>query len=89
MRVVYDHDGDKAVINVMNLPPPPPSFHEQRRGVSGMFAFPGAQANGEDLETVPKIRSVIPRHARPSRENSIAMTLFGKKSQEKSNEELK
>lgn len=53
MRVVYDHDGDKAVINVMNLLPMT-SFHEQRRGVNGTFAFPAARANDEEFETVQK-----------------------------------
>lgn len=84
-HVVYDHDGDKAVINVMNLLPTT-SFYEHRQGVNGMFAFPAAQVNSEDLETVQKSE---PCHARTSRENSIAMALFGKKREEKSSEELK
>lgn len=83
MRVVYDHDGDKAVINVMNLPPVP-SFHEQRRGVSGTLAFPATQANGEDLET--KIGALF---YVTLAEKTVARALFGKKREEKSSEELK
>lgn len=38
MRTVYDQDGDKTVINVMNLLPLT-SSHKQYSGANGVFVF--------------------------------------------------